>query len=132
MISNAKLENVLDRDAFKSIKMGGVVGMAALGFAGMFAIQSSNRRWLGPSAGFGGEYSERHKRKNEHEEYNMDIKKRLEKRHIMMSPRLAQSNTARLMPPSIKPPVANMSEVLHRLSSPDMPEARNYTDFTNL
>ena len=130
-IENSRLSDYVDTTSFRNVGLGSLLGMAAIGFIGMFAIQSNRRDWLGPTAGTGGEYSERRRRKNEEHSQNIDVHRRLRERDILTGPlHFAKDNNARLMPRGIKkkhaPEVRDRLAAIANMNMMDTMELHNF------
>jgi hypothetical protein len=100
--TDKNLSRFADAESFSRLGGFGVIGMAAIGFIGAFAISSNRRSWLGPTAGYGGEYSERQSRKDEEAQSKQNVLQRLRTRNIPIGTNVPDIKEARLMPDSIQ------------------------------
>jgi hypothetical protein len=121
-ITKMNMDDIIDAKSFKGVGMGGMIGAAAIGFVGMFAVSSSRRSWLGPTAGTGGEYYERQSRKDEERLSNMSTMERLRNNaKLSGSMHFLREKDARILPGSIKPSnTPPLAERIRAITNPDL------------
>jgi hypothetical protein len=121
-LRNMGADAFVDTAKFASTGMGALLGMAAIGFVGMFAIQSNRRDWLGPTPGTGGEYAEHSTRKDEENLKRMTVSNRLGAMNVKMPfLHMQRAKDVRLMGENLGPDRRpSKIERLRQLNSPEM------------